>query len=163
MRSFEETSAAMIGDEEYEASQFGETNWLSPSAIVGKYNMILLSTNTGNNGYGEKTFVHWIIEGDPDAVEYTSSFSQKSKVWDQCVALQLEHAKSGNVFPLRCSVAMVGKTYKLIGPMHQQAATVAASAGPERAPAVPRPAIPNQRKPQPAPSRQQQTPDTTSF
>lgn len=140
MRDFSETTAAQTVTED---DFYGETNWLS-AYDAKQYTLIVLSANFGNTReYGEKCFLHVSIEDDTEAVEYTISFTPRSMVFAQIK--EMLDTEGAEAFPFRAVITDVGKTYRLSGAPKRQSARTAASAGPERKPINPRPALPKSK------------------
>lgn len=108
MRNFDETPGASVDADSFEQE---ETIWLRPSDAVG-LDLVVLSASRGLTQYGPKLFAHVIQEDDPEATEYTVSFSERSAAYAQLSAI-LEAREEG-AFPFRAAIAPVGKTYKLV-------------------------------------------------
>lgn len=127
MRDFSDTFGADV--EVTEESQYDETNWL-PAETAKQYNALRgVSANIGPTVYGVKAFVHCFIEGDPEGVEYTISFTERSIAYQQLrrvidqQKLHMEGKAEGlpeeaqieSPFPFLFRVTSVGRTFALAG------------------------------------------------
>lgn len=106
MRDFSET----VGNEIDTSDMEQPTNWMKLPEIVGQ-KLVVLRANKGKSQWGPKYYIHFVLDGDPDAVEYTASFPQYSAVYVQLETLEADE----EAYPFRCRLEKSGKTYKLAG------------------------------------------------
>lgn len=110
MKSFSDTPGAQVDASQYDV----QTNWLKAAEAVG-HTLNVMSANISDTQFGSKAFLHVIVDGDEEAVEYTISFSALSAVYAQISAM-LEDKKSDS-FPFQCSIAQLGRTFQLVDPV----------------------------------------------
>lgn len=106
MKDFSQTAASSVDVNEFDQ----QTNWMSLKEAQG-HTLVVMSANKANTKYGVKYFVHVIIEGDEEAVEYTISASEQSAIFAQITAIV--DADGADGFPFRCVVKPIGRTFQL--------------------------------------------------
>lgn len=109
MKSFGDTSGSQVDTAAFEV----ETNWMSIKEAVDQV-FTVLSANKAETKFGWKYFLHVVVNGDEDAVEYTISVSAQSAIYAQLESIF--EAEGQAAFPFKATVKSLGRTYQLADP-----------------------------------------------
>lgn len=109
VKSFSDTAGVDVNVDDFNQP----THWMTVKEAENQI-FVVTSANKAETKWGTKYFIHAIVEGDEDAVEYTISASDQSALFHQ---IEVAIANEGkDAFPFRAQVVAVGRTYAFQDP-----------------------------------------------